>query len=80
MSPIPQRVAVKTRTVTDLVIHDADEAHGEPRVSIGMAALDHEGRTVATADANLAAADLPPTARKALATLAAWARRWRDDR
>ena len=73
---IPQRVGVKSRTVTDFVIHGADET---PRVSIGMAALDAEGRTVRAESAHLSAGDLPPAARKALETLAAWARRWRDE-
>ena len=76
MSSIPQRVTVKTRTVTDFVVHDAD---GTPRISIGMAALDAEGRTIRAENAHLQAGDLPPAARKALKTLAAWARRWRDE-
>lgn len=76
MSRIPQRVGVKTRTVTDFIIENAD---GEPRVSIGMAALDADGRTVRAESAHLTAGDLPPAARKALETLAAWARRWRDE-
>lgn len=77
MSPIPQRVAVKTRTITDLVVHDAD---GEPRISIGMAALDAEGRTIRADSAHLTVRDLSPAAAKALKELAKWARRWRDER